>query len=62
MDPIIFVDTSDIVQVSYPNRWVTMYDYIEKFTKTTKLPLQAVRESYGSELDEELYNEELLRL
>lgn len=39
-----------------------MYDYIEKVTKTTKLPPQVVRDSDGSELDEELYNEELLRL
>ena len=31
-----------------------MYNYIEKVTKTTKLPLQAVRDSDGSELDEEL--------
>ena len=52
MDPITFTDTSDSIQVSYPNRWAPMYDYIEKVTKTTKLPLQAVRDSDGSELDE----------
>ena len=39
-----------------------MYDYIEKVTKITKLTLQAVTDNDGSELDEELYNEELLRL
>ena len=39
-----------------------MYDYIERITKTTKLPMEAVRDSDGSELDEELYNKELLRL
>ena len=39
-----------------------MYDYIEKITKSTKLPLQVVRDNDGNELDEELYNEELLRL
>ena len=39
-----------------------MYDYIEKVTKTTKLPPQSIRESNGSDLYEEVYNEELLRL
>lgn len=39
-----------------------MYDYIEKITKTRKLPPQAVRDNDGSELDEELYNKELLKL
>ena len=39
-----------------------MYDYIQKISKSIKLPLQAVRDSDGRELDEELYHEELLRL
>ena len=39
-----------------------MYDYIEKITKSTNLPPQDVRDIDGNELDEELYNEELLRL
>ena len=39
-----------------------MYGYIETATKTTKLPPQAVWDSDDSELDEEVYNEELLRL
>ena len=39
-----------------------MYGYIEKVTKTTKLPPQDVRDSDGSELDEEVYKEELLRI
>ena len=61
MDPITFADTNDTIQVSYPNRWAPMYDYIEKVTKTMKLPPQVVRDNDGSELDEELYNEELLK-
>ena len=39
-----------------------MYDYIEKVTKTTKLPPQAVRDNNDNDLDEEVYNEEVLRL
>lgn len=39
-----------------------MHDYIEKITKSKKLPPQVVRDSDGSKLDEELYNEELLIL
>ena len=39
-----------------------MYDYIEKVTKTTKLPPHAVRDNNDSDLDEEVYNEELLKL
>jgi hypothetical protein len=62
MDPVSFIDTSDTIQVSYPNRWAPIYDYIEKFTKTMKLPLQAIRDSDGNEQDKEVYNEELLRL
>ena len=62
MDPIIFMDTSDSIQVSYPNRWAPMYDYIEQITKSTELPLKVIRDNDGRKLDEELYNEELLRL
>ena len=39
-----------------------MYDYIETTTKTTKLPPQAVQDNDDGELDEEVYDEELLRL
>lgn len=39
-----------------------MYDYIEVVTKTTKLPPQDVRDINDNNLDEEVYNEELLRL
>ena len=38
IDPITFTDTSDTIQVSYPNLWAQMYDYIEAVTKTTKPP------------------------
>ena len=62
MDPITFADTSDTIQVSYPNRWAPMYDCIEKVTKTTKLPPQAIRDNNDNDLDKEVYNEELLRL
>ena len=39
-----------------------MYDYIEAVTKTTKPPPQAVRDNNNNDLDEEVYNEDLLRL
>ena len=39
-----------------------MYDYIEKVTKTMKLPPQAIRDNNDNDLDEEVYNEKLLRL
>lgn len=39
-----------------------MYDYIEMATKATKLPPQAVQHSDGSDLDEEFYNDELIRM
>ena len=62
MDPITFVNTSDTVYVTYPNWWEPMYDYIEKVTKTMKLHPQVVTDNNGSDLDEEIYNEELLRI
>ena len=39
-----------------------MYNYIEKVTKTTNLPLQAMRDNNNNDLDDEVYNNELLRL
>ena len=57
MDLIAFADTSDTIQLSYPNRWAHMYDYIEVVTKTMKPPPQAIRENNGRNLDEEVYNE-----
>ena len=39
-----------------------MYEYIETATKTTKLPPQVIWDSDDRELDEEVYNEELLKL
>ena len=36
---INFVDTIDSIQVSWPQRWAHMYEYIDTTTKTTKLPL-----------------------
>ena len=52
MDPIAFADTIDSIQVSYLNRWAHVYDYIEAITKTTKPPLQAIRDNNDSDLDE----------
>ena len=62
VESINFANIIDLVQVSWPQRWAHMYEYIKTTTKTTKLPPQAVRDSDDSELDEEVYNEELLRL
>lgn len=39
-----------------------MYDYIEAVTKTTKHPPHAERDNNDNDIDEEVYNEELLRL
>ena len=39
-----------------------MYEYIDTATKTTNLPPQGVRDNDDSEAEEEVYNEELLRL
>ena len=39
-----------------------MYNYIEKVSNTMKLPPRAVRDKNGRNLDEEVYNKELLRL
>ena len=41
--PINFVNTSNVIQVSWPHRWAYMYEYIEMTTKTTKIPPQVVR-------------------
>lgn len=62
IEPINFADTSDAIQISWPHMWAQMYDFIEMTTKTITLPPQAVRDSDGSDLDEEVYNDELLRL
>lgn len=62
IEPINFVDTTDSIQVSWPQTLAHMYEYIDTTTKTTKPPPQAVRDNDDSEAEEEVYNEELLRL
>lgn len=39
-----------------------MYEYIDSATETTKFPLKAIWDNDDSEAEEEVYNEELLRL
>lgn len=62
VESINFAYTTNSIHVSWPQRWAHMYEYIDTATKTTKLPPQVVRDSHDSELDEEVYNEEFLRL
>ena len=57
-----FADTTDSIQVSWPQRWEHMYEYIDTTTETTKFPPKEVRDNDDSEAEEEVYNEELLRL
>ena len=57
-----FADTTDSIQVSWPQGWAHMYEYIDTATETTKFPLKAVWDNDDSEAEEEVYNEELLRL
>lgn len=57
-----FADTTDSIQASWSHRWAYMYEYIDTATQTAKFPPQAVRDSDDSEAEEEVYNEELLRL
>ena len=53
---------TDQIQVSWPKKWEDMYEYIDTATETTKFPPKAVWDSDDSEAEEEVYNEELLRL
>ena len=57
-----FADTTDQIQVSWPQKWEDMYEYIDIATETTKFPPRMIQGSDESEAEEEVYNEELLKL
>ena len=57
-----FIDMTDQVKISWPQRWVDIYEFIDTAMESTKFPLRIIRASNESEINDELYNDEVLRL
>ena len=57
-----FMDTIDQIRVSWPHKWLDIYELINTTTKSTKLPPRVIRYNDQSDTDNGIYNVELLRL
>lgn len=57
-----FAYTTNHIRVSWPQNWEDMYEFINTATETTKFPPRMIQASDESETDDEVFNEELLRL
>lgn len=62
MVSVNFADTTNQIRVSWPQKLSDIYDFIDTLIESTKLPPRVVRDSDESDTDNEIYNEELLRL
>ena len=62
MVSVNFVDTTNQLGIYWPRKWSKIYDFIDTATKVDKSPPMAVRDSDKDDNDNEIYNEELLRV
>ena len=62
MVSVNFTDTTNQIRVSWPHNWLDIYEFIDTVSESTKFPPRVIRESDESETDNEIYNEELLRM
>lgn len=62
MVSVNFMDTTNQIRVSWPQKWSDIYDFINTATEFTMLPPRVIRDSDESDTDNKIYNEELLRL
>ena len=59
---IALSDTTDQIGISWPCKWPKIYDFIDTATKSDNSPPMAVRDNDEDVNDNEIYNEELLRV
>ena len=57
-----FADTTNQIRVSWAHKWSDIYEFIKIATEATKLPPRMIRASDESDTNDEVYNDELLRL
>ena len=62
MVSVNFTDTTDQIRVSWMQKWSDIYEFIDTVTISTKLPPRVIRDSDERKTDNEIYNDELLRL
>ena len=57
-----FLDTIDQIKVSWPHKWSDIYEFINTTMEATKFPPRMIRARDERDIDDELYNDDLLRL
>jgi hypothetical protein len=62
MVSVNFADTTDHIGISWLRKWLEIYYFIDMATKSDKSPPMAARDSDEDDNDNEIYNEDLLRV
>lgn len=62
MVSVNFMDTTDQIRVSWPQKWSHIYEFIDTMIESTKIPPTVIRDSDERDTDNKIYNEKLLRL